>query len=213
MASRKNTQSQKDSPSSDLEGLERLAAEADALALEADEAASKAPPRTRQLGRFRIAPEDDLGLRIQESRKAKNLTQGQLAELTRSLDSDEKGISRAVLSLYESGTNRPSPREIRLLCEALSITPNYLIYGDHAPFHESNDYQRYGVLSRTTPDGYAWLAYLLTKSHPNHAEAAVRLLLDLARRIDPKFDQGAQEKANELLLSMADQLRARKPPA
>ncbi|WP_116749086.1 helix-turn-helix transcriptional regulator [Acidovorax sp. 99] len=190
-----------------LDSLAGLAAQADALAIEAGERSKRQPPGTRQPGRFRSAPEDDLGQRIQENRKAKNLTQGDLADLTRSLDSEDKGISRAVLSLYESGTNRPSPREIRLLCEALTITPNYLIYGDDAPFHESNDYQRYGMLSRSEPEGYAWMAYVLASAHLSHAEAAMRLLVDLARGTNKKFDQGAQERANQLLLDMADELR------
>lgn len=206
MANRKNPLQTQGSA---LDSLGQLAKQAAALAAEDQEKERKQPPGVRQPGRFRNAPEDDLGQRIQENRKAKNLTQGELADLTRSLDSEEKGISRAVLSLYESGTNRPAPREIRLLCEALSITPNYLIYGDDAPFHESNDYQRYGLLSRSAPEGYAWMAYVLANSHLSHAEAAMRLLLDLARGTNAKFDQGAQEKANQLLLDMANELRQR----
>lgn len=197
----------KHSPSSKhttLDALASLAAEIDA----STETDSKgALPRDRQVGRFVNAPEDDLGARIQDTRKSKNLTQGDLANLTKSLDSEEKGISRAVLSLYESGTNRPSPREIRLLCEALTVTPNYLIYGDNAPFHESNDYQRYGVLHGSRPEVYAWMAYVLASSHLNHTEAVMRLLLDLARATNSKFDQGAQDKANQMLLDMADKLR------
>jgi transcriptional regulator with XRE-family HTH domain len=202
MAKSKNAHS---TQQSSLSALDKLAAEVDAEVL-ADQPASK--PRDRQAGRFVNAPENDLGDRIQATRKSKNLTQGDLADLTKSLDSEEKGISRAVLSLYESGTNRPSPREIRLLCEALTITPNYLIYGDNAPFHESNDYQRYGVLYRSTPEVYAWMAYVLASSHLNHSEAVMRLLLDLARATNKKFDQGAQEKANQMLLDMASKLQA-----
>ena len=189
-----------------LSSLEKLALEADAWESSAE---AETPPTRRQPGRFKNAPEEDLGVRIQETRRSKNLTQGDLADLTRSLDSEEKGISRAVLSLYESGTNRPAPREIRLLCEALTVTPNYLIYGDNAPFHESNDYQRYGLLHGSSVEAYAWMAYVLANSHLNHTEAVMRLLLDLARGSNKKFDQGAQDKANALLLDMADKLKSK----
>lgn len=194
-----------------LHSLEQKEVEFDALAnIEFSERYKSA--KAGQLGRFREAPEDDLGQRIQETRNAKKLTQGGLADLTKSLDSEEKGISRAVLSLYEAGKNRPSPREIRLLCEALSITPNYLIYGDDSPFHEGNDYQRYGVLHGSTPEACAYILYVLVSSHPNHSEAALRLLIDIARASDHKFDQGAQEKANALLIDMAEKLKTKASP-
>lgn len=136
-----------------------------------------------------------------------HLTQGDLANLTKSLDAEDRGVSRAVLSLYEAGTNRPSPREIRLLCEALRVTPNYLIYGDEAPFHESNDYARLGTAARDTPEGFAWMAYVMATAHHNHYDAVMKLLLDLARGWNKKFDQGMQEKANDMLIEMTAKLQ------
>lgn len=45
------------------------------------------------------------------------------------------GISRPVLFGYEAGRTKPGAKEIRLLCDALKVTPNRLIYGsDDAPF-------------------------------------------------------------------------------
>lgn len=138
------------------------------------------------------------------------MTQGDLAVLTASLDSDEKGISRAVISLYEKGTNRPSPRELRLLCEALQLTPNYLIYGTDHPFEGWAEYERLGTVARrATPEGYAWTAYIMSEIHHNHYDAVMKLVLDLARGWDKSFDQGLQERANEKMLRMATQLQAR----
>lgn len=39
------------------------------------------------------------------------------------------GISRTVLIGYEAGRTKPGAKEIRLLCDALKVTPNRLIYG------------------------------------------------------------------------------------
>lgn len=163
----------------------------------------------RQPGRFADAPEADLGRRLQETRESMRLTQGDLAELTKGLDADEKGISRAVVSLYESGTNRPSPREIRLLCEALKVSPNYLIYGDEHPFDSASEFDRMGTNARHDPEGFAWMAYVMSIIHHNHYDAVMKLVLDLARGRNVKFDQGLQDKANTHLIACAEQLAKR----
>lgn len=166
--------------------------------------------KKRQPGRLDTAPELKIGTRIQETRESLRMTQGELADLTKSLDSDEKGISRAVISLYEAGTNRPSPREIRLLCEALQVTPNYLIYGDERPFDATSNYARLGTISRRSdPEGYAWVAYVMSVIHHNHYDAVMKLVLDLARGWNKEFDQGLQEKANAEFLRLADELKSR----
>lgn len=166
--------------------------------------------KKRQPGRLNNAPELKIGTRIQETRESLRMTQGELAQLTKSLDSEEKGISRAVISLYEAGTNRPSPREIRLLCEALKVTPNYLIYGDERPFDSVADYARLGTISRRSdPEGYAWVAYVMSIIHHNHYDAVMKLVLDLARGWNKEFDQGLQEKANAEFLRLADEMKTR----
>jgi len=158
-----------------------------------------------QPGRLGAQPEVELGSRVREAREARHMTQGDLAMLTASLDSDEKGISRAVISLYEKGTNRPSPRELRLLCEALQLTPNYLIYGVEEPFEGGAQYERLGTIARrSTPEGYAWTAYIMSEIHHNHYDAVMKLVLDLARGWDKSFDLGLQERANEKMLQMAE---------
>lgn len=190
-----------------LQALEALAKEGELIDRENNERAAAEPI---QHGRIHSAPEESLGARLQETRESMRLTQGDLAALTASLDSEEKGISRAVISLYEKGRNRPSPKELRLLCEALKVTPNYLIYGDEHPFDSNTDHERLGTRARRSdPEGFAWMAYIMSTIHHNHYDAVMKLVLDLARGWNKSFDQGLQPKANEQLLKMADELRER----
>ncbi len=78
------------------------------------------------------APEHGIGDRIRAAREARGLSQTALAARTQMGDSTGKGVGRTVLFGYESGKFRPGAREIRLLCQALSVTPNWLILGDEA---------------------------------------------------------------------------------
>ncbi|WP_439606890.1 helix-turn-helix domain-containing protein [Hydrogenophaga sp.] len=208
MPSAKSTQAKKQRDQvASLRALEKLAEEGEFLDKQNKESAAA---KSRQQGRLNSTPEDKLGVRLQETRESMRMTQGELAALTASLDSEEKGISRAVISLYEKGKNRPSPKELRLLCEALKITPNYLIYGDEHPFDSSADYERLGTVARRgDPEGFAWMAYVMSIIHHNHYDAVMKLVLDLARGWNKSFDQGLQPKANEQLLAMADELRDR----
>lgn len=75
------------------------------------------------------APEDSIGERLRSARGARGLSQTALAARTKMIDSTGKGVARTVLVGYEAGTFRPGAREIRLICQALSITPNWLILG------------------------------------------------------------------------------------
>lgn len=78
------------------------------------------------------APEHGIGDRIRAAREARGLSQTALAARTQMADSTGKGVGRTVLFGYESGKFRPGAREIRLICQALSVTPNWLILGDEA---------------------------------------------------------------------------------
>lgn len=79
-------------------------------------------------GRHEV-PEDGIGSRLRAAREMKGLSQTAVADYSKELDPDKKGIHRTVLVGYEAGHSRPGAREIRILCETLSITPNWLIYG------------------------------------------------------------------------------------
>lgn len=85
---------------------------------------------TRQL-----VPEDILGERIRQRREEKHLTQEALSILSRKLDPHEKGISRPSIVAYEKGETLPGARELRLLSDALNVTPSWLVLGEYDSPH------------------------------------------------------------------------------
>ncbi|MDF0379364.1 helix-turn-helix transcriptional regulator [Methylophilus sp. YYY-1] len=69
--------------------------------------------------------EDGIAGRLKAARESMGLSQTDIHKIT--------GLSRMVISKYESGQNKPGTRELRLLCDALKISPNHLIYGTENP--------------------------------------------------------------------------------
>ncbi|WP_394230169.1 S24 family peptidase [Shewanella colwelliana] len=59
--------------------------------------------------------------RIKERRKARNLTQPALAKTI--------GVTKATISLWESGATSPKGENLHALAKALSTTPEYILYG------------------------------------------------------------------------------------
>ena len=66
-----------------------------------------------------------LGSRLKEIREKKR--QMTSAELHR-----KTGISKSSLTRYEKGDRLPGASELRALCDALEVSPQYLLYGDEA---------------------------------------------------------------------------------
>ena len=75
----------------------------------------------------------EIGRRISQARNGLGLSQQAVQTRSKMLDADKIGVSRAALSLYETGTNKPGAREILLLCEVLSVSPNWLLFGSESP--------------------------------------------------------------------------------
>lgn len=73
--------------------------------------------------------EDGIGIRLKAARESKGLTHSELHRVT--------GLSRMVISKYEAGQNKPGTRELRLLCDALEVSPNQLIYGTEEPHKQA----------------------------------------------------------------------------
>lgn len=69
---------------------------------------------------------DPIALEIKRAREERDLNISDLSRLT--------GISRTVLFGYEAGRTRPGAREIRLIAEALKVSPNRLLFGREEPF-------------------------------------------------------------------------------
>lgn len=88
-------------------------------------------PITKKSAIDRLAAE--IGHRIADARNGLGWSQIALHTRTKLADPEGVGISRAVLSLYETGKNKPGAREIRLLCDALKVSPNWLLYGSESP--------------------------------------------------------------------------------
>ncbi len=188
------------------EELEKLRAEAEFVDREADETAIHTPPR--DAGISNEEPELELGRRLQEAREAARLTQGELAERTKQADSEGKGISRAVLSLYEIGKNRPSPRELRMLCEVLRVSPNRLIYGIEDPFDDLLEQARWGGFASTTPEYYAMVVYAFSRLHHHNQQDIMRLMNSLLLGWDEEWKSGKQyDKANDRMIELADDLK------
>jgi transcriptional regulator with XRE-family HTH domain len=91
-----------------------------------DKSTSKGKPRIDKLAQ-------DIGRRIYAARDGLNLPQQAIHVSTQMIDADGIGVSRAALSLYERGINKPGAREITLLCEVLKVSPNWLLYGSESP--------------------------------------------------------------------------------
>lgn len=78
-------------------------------------------------------PEDGIGERIKERRKELDLSVEELSALTARYDYEmAKGVSPASIYRYEKvgeDGSLPGARELRLLCDALNVPPNWLLIG------------------------------------------------------------------------------------
>lgn len=74
----------------------------------------------------------DIGKRLASSRKAKDYTQEQLANLT--------GLSIKMISAAENGHKAMRPENIIKICECLSISTDYLLCGESAKLSALAEY-------------------------------------------------------------------------
>lgn len=188
------------------EALESLAAEASLLDREIAEELDTAPPQT--IGYRTDEPEKDLGERLQGARRMAGMTQGELSERTKLADLRGEGVSRAVISLYENGGSRPGPRELRMLCEVLRVSPSYLIYETDDPFDGLSEYARYYGFGKTEAEFAAFLTYAFRQLHGHPRFAVLQLMLAVLRGWDKNFDDKAHAEAVPEFLKLADDLRA-----
>lgn len=126
-------------------------------------------------------PEDGIGDRIREARESMGLTQVGLATRTKLVDPNGEGVSRTVIIGYEAGTYKPGAREIRILCEALSITPNWLLYRQETPFEATQASMNF---MRGTNDvtKAIRLAYAVLVLKPHERDLVGSLILSIAGR-------------------------------
>lgn len=128
-------------------------------------------------GEDRLAKE--IGRRLVAAREGLGYSQHAVHTRSKWHDPEEKGISRSVLSMYETGVNRPGAREIRILCETLKITPNWLLFGSEAPakaLQASMEFLRGDELSISVRLAFAMLA--LAPEERNSLASLVFALVD-----------------------------------
>lgn len=64
---------------------------------------------------------NNLGDRVKDLRKQKNLSQSELAEMV--------GISYAQIGRYETKGSQPPAETLKKIADALGVSPDFLIYG------------------------------------------------------------------------------------
>jgi transcriptional regulator with XRE-family HTH domain len=74
----------------------------------------------------------DVAERLRLAREERGLTQAGIATRTKMADPSGKGISRTAVIAYEQGSTSPGLRELKLLCDVLRVSPNWLVYGTEA---------------------------------------------------------------------------------
>lgn len=159
------------------------------------------------LGVSTSEPESEIGKRLEYQRKAKGLTQDQLASSTKLADKDGKGLSRGVISLYELGINRPGVKEIRLLSEVLRVSPSYFIYGDDDPFDIKAGSLHHGGVAESEPEFLARAVYCLRFLEPEQSIALVQIMIGMLRGERKSFAKLMEAHADRTFLDVADDLR------
>ena len=127
------------------------------------------------------SPEDAIGRRIREKREEHLLNVSQLSERTKELNSDGKGLSRAVIAGYENGEYKPGTRELRILCDALVVSPTWLIYGSE-PVSKQHPTIKRVKIAETPELAVAKLMYVISSLPEEEFEAVATLLLSLAKK-------------------------------
>lgn len=118
--------------------------------------------------------ENDIGLRIKAAREAHKLSQMDMHNRT--------GLSRTVLINYEAGRHKPGAREIRLICDTLQVSPNYLIYGTEEP-HKIEEGLSQRLLHLSGGDAFMHLSVLVPVLAALLGHDEKRLILDLTETI------------------------------
>ena len=139
--------------------------------------------KKRSIETSRPEPDSQVGIRLREAREERGFTQGAAAVRTKLVDPKEKGISRTALIGYEQGTSSPGMREIRLLCDVLQVTPNWLVYGTESAAPAVQTSLEFFAMTRKRELTSAVNAALVLAALKGHErDAVLSLSLSLAGR-------------------------------
>lgn len=99
------------------------------------------------------------------------------------VDVAARGISRTSLIGYEQGTSQPGLREIRLLCEVLRVTPNWLVYGaDNVGAVKQASMEAFSLTSNRELRNVLRAALVLVALKGHERDSILSLVLSLAGR-------------------------------
>lgn len=136
----------------------------------------------------RPLPEDGIADRLRIVRERLGLTQAEFALRTKDHDPEGRGVSRTVLVGYESGKFKPGARELRAICDAFKVTPQWLLYGSEAT-DGSSSAPPVSELTADPPDTVSvfTIALSLMTLKPHERQAIVSLVhaLSSARKGRP----------------------------
>lgn len=139
----------------------------------------------------------DIAAELASARAKAGLSHSELNRIT--------GISRTVLIGYEAGRTKPGAKELRLLCDALKVSPNRLIYGSDEPQFKNGLGLFYDIDSDTDRTAAMKLAMLMLMLSKEERSA----LLTLARSIlVARHGKQVLEMASSAVLTVGDVLTA-----
>lgn len=128
---------------------------------------------------------DIAAIELRRAREAKGLSHSDLHRIT--------GISRSVLFGYEAGRTKPGAREIRLLCEALQVSPNKLLFGVEEPFKPRPGLRSF-VKMRGSPMGVLAATFLIPLLFASLDDEQVESILILLESLVEARDKEAHRK-------------------
>jgi len=78
-----------------------------------------------------VPPEAGIGDRIRKRREELGLTVEELSRVSRICDkrSEQQGLASSTIGRYEKHQMKPGAREIRILCESLGVSADWLVRG------------------------------------------------------------------------------------
>lgn len=154
-----------------------------------------------------LEPEKDLGQRLKQLRENQDLSQEQVSLLTKAHDRDGEGLSRSVISMYERGINKPSPRELRVLCDTFKVTPNELLYGREIPFGGDP----WMVINNRSPAKYFARWLFLFKDLDTATQVTIYELIMRIKQPSLAYLEALDSNGAELILKLAAELQATAP--
>ncbi len=137
-----------------------------------------------------------IGERIRDVRKSRHLTQQQLA--------DASGVATISIHQYETGKRKPQLEQIRLIAQALNISPYYLIdgQGSFRELHLANGIHIYRNSSPLDMDDCGIPDLLVNQCDVAYKSNRLLVAVDKGVSIDPDFLKQiiAFAKASETLV-------------